>query len=42
MRHVLRNAAIPLTSLLGMTLGNLLGGAVIVEQVLAGEDSAGT
>lgn len=34
-RHVLRNAAIPLTSLLGMTLGNLLGGAVIVEQVFS-------
>ena len=34
-RHVLRNLAIPLTSLLGMTLGNLLGGAVIVEQVFS-------
>ncbi|MEE3806542.1 MULTISPECIES: nickel ABC transporter permease [Lysinibacillus] len=34
-RHVLRNAAIPLTSLLGMTLGSLLGGAVIVEQVFS-------
>jgi len=34
-RHVLRNVAIPLTSLLGMTLGNLLGGAVIVEQVFS-------
>ncbi|WP_339280975.1 nickel ABC transporter permease [Lysinibacillus sp. FSL P2-0066] len=34
-RHVLRNAAIPLTPLLGMTLGNLLGGAVIVEQVFS-------
>lgn len=33
--HVLRNAAIPLTSLLGMTLGNLLGGVVIVEQVFS-------
>ncbi|MGE7951036.1 nickel ABC transporter permease [Lysinibacillus xylanilyticus] len=35
LRHVLRNAAIPLTSLLGMTLGSLLGGAVIVEQVFS-------
>lgn len=34
-RHVLRNAVIPLTTLLGMTLGNLLGGAVIVEQVFS-------
>ncbi|WP_338651159.1 nickel ABC transporter permease [Lysinibacillus sp. Y5S-8] len=34
-RHVLRNAAVPLTSLLGMTLGSLLGGAVIVEQVFS-------
>ncbi|MCL1698361.1 MULTISPECIES: nickel ABC transporter permease [unclassified Lysinibacillus] len=34
-RHVLRNAIIPLTTLLGMTLGNLLGGAVIVEQVFS-------
>ncbi|WP_082389462.1 nickel ABC transporter permease [Lysinibacillus sp. ZYM-1] len=34
-RHVWRNAAIPLTTLLGMTLGNLLGGAVIVEQVFS-------
>ncbi len=33
--HVLRNAAVPLTSLLGMTLGSLLGGAVIVEQVFS-------
>ncbi|MFJ8511613.1 nickel ABC transporter permease [Lysinibacillus xylanilyticus] len=34
-RHVLRNAVIPLSTLLGMTLGNLLGGAVIVEQVFS-------
>lgn len=34
-RHVLRNAVIPLTTVLGMTLGNLLGGAVIVEQVFS-------
>ncbi|MFJ8103445.1 nickel ABC transporter permease [Lysinibacillus sp. NPDC096212] len=34
-RHVLRNAIIPLSTVLGMTLGNLLGGAVIVEQVFS-------
>ncbi|MGE6516989.1 nickel ABC transporter permease [Lysinibacillus sphaericus] len=34
-RHVLKNAAIPVTTMLGMTLGNLLGGAVIVEQVFS-------
>lgn len=34
-RHVGRNAAIPISTLLGMTLGNLLGGAVIVEQVFS-------
>ncbi|QDQ03471.1 ABC transporter permease subunit [Lysinibacillus fusiformis] len=34
-RHVLKNAAIPMTTMLGMTLGNLLGGAVIVEQVFS-------
>ena len=34
-RHVLRNAVIPLTTVLGMTLGNLLCGAVIVEQVFS-------
>ncbi|MFC9541119.1 nickel ABC transporter permease [Lysinibacillus sp. NPDC056959] len=34
-RHVFKNAAIPLTTMLGMTLGNLLGGAVIVEQVFS-------
>lgn len=35
LRHILRNAMIPLISLLSMTLGNLLGGAVIVEQVFS-------
>lgn len=34
-RHVLKNAAIPMTMMFGMTLGNLLGGAVIVEQVFS-------
>lgn len=34
-QHVLKNAAIPLVTMIGMTLGNLLGGAVIVEQVFS-------
>lgn len=34
-RHVLKNALIPVISSLGMTIGNLLGGSVIVEQVFA-------
>ena len=32
-RHALRNAAIPIITLLGLQSGYLLGGAVIVEQV---------
>jgi peptide/nickel transport system permease protein len=32
-RHALRNAALPLCTAIGLQLGNLLGGAVIVEQV---------
>ena len=32
-RHALRNAALPLLTTVGLQLGNLLGGAVIVEQV---------
>lgn len=35
LKHVLKNAAVPMTTMLGMTLGNLLGGAVIVEQVFS-------
>jgi len=31
MRHALRNALIPVTTMAGMHLGNLLGGAVVVE-----------
>jgi peptide/nickel transport system permease protein len=34
-RHALRNAALPLLTAVGLQLGNLLGGAVIVEQVFA-------
>ena len=32
-RHVLRNAAIPIVTLLGLQLGYLLGGAFIVETI---------
>lgn len=35
MRHVLRNALIPIAALLGPALGSLLGGAVIIEQVFS-------
>lgn len=34
-RHALRNAAIPITTMLGLDFGRLLGGAVIVESVFA-------
>ncbi len=34
-RHVLRNAAIPAVTLIGLDFGRLLGGAVIVETVFA-------
>ncbi len=34
-RHVLRNALIPIAALLGPGLGSLLGGAVITEQVFS-------
>ena len=35
MRHALRNALIPLVTVLGMRVGYLLGGAVITETVFA-------
>ncbi len=35
LKHVLRNAAIPVISVLALELGNLLAGAVIVETVFA-------
>ncbi len=35
MRHVLRNALIPVTTVAGMHLGTLLGGAVVVETVFS-------
>ncbi|MFN7209479.1 MAG: ABC transporter permease [Aggregatilineales bacterium] len=34
-RHALRNALIPIVTLLGVQVGYLLGGAVIVEQIFA-------
>jgi len=34
-RHVLKNAAIPVVTLIGMNMGYLLGGAIIVEQIFA-------
>lgn len=33
--HVLRNALIPIVTLIGMQIGSLLGGAVIVEQIFS-------
>jgi len=33
LRHTLRNALIPLITVVGLTLPNLLGGAVITEQI---------
>ena len=34
-RHALRNALIPLVTLIGMDLGSLLGGAIVVETIFA-------
>jgi len=34
-RHALRNAALPIVTLIGLNLGTLLGGAVIVEYIFA-------
>lgn len=34
-RHVLRNALIPIITLVGMQIGSLLGGAVIIEQIFS-------
>ena len=34
-KHALRNAAVPIVSLVGLQLGSLLGGAVLVETVFA-------
>ncbi|SHE33564.1 peptide/nickel transport system permease protein [Lampropedia hyalina DSM 16112] len=35
LRHVLRNALIPLTTMVGMQVGALLGGAVVIETIFA-------
>lgn len=34
-KHVLRNALIPVVTILGLTFGNLLGGAVLTETIFA-------
>lgn len=34
-RHVFRNSLIPILSIIGLQLGNMLGGAVIIESVFA-------
>jgi peptide/nickel transport system permease protein len=34
-RHVLRNAAIPIVTVIGMQAGYLVGGTIVVEQVFA-------
>jgi peptide/nickel transport system permease protein len=34
-KHALRNAAIPITTVIGLQAGYLLGGAIVVEQVFA-------
>ena len=35
LRHVLRNALIPVTTVAGLNVGTLLGGAVVVETVFS-------
>lgn len=35
LRHTLRNALIPVVTVLGLTIGNLLGGAVLTETIFA-------
>jgi ABC-type dipeptide/oligopeptide/nickel transport system permease component len=36
-RHALRNAMIPVLTIIGLQFGNLLGGAVVIETVFARE-----
>ena len=35
MRHVLRNALVPIVTMTGLQFGYLLGGAVVVEQIFS-------
>ena len=35
LRHALKNALIPVVTVLGLQFGNLLGGAVVIETVFA-------
>jgi ABC-type dipeptide/oligopeptide/nickel transport system permease component len=35
LRHALRNALIPVVTIMGLQFGNLLGGAVVIETVFA-------
>jgi ABC-type dipeptide/oligopeptide/nickel transport system permease component len=35
LKHALRNAAIPIVTIIGLQIGPLLGGAIITEQVFA-------
>jgi peptide/nickel transport system permease protein len=35
LKHALRNAAIPITTVIGMQAGYLLGGAIVIEQVFS-------
>ena len=37
-RHVLKNALIPVVTILGLQLGAFLGGAVVTESILIGQD----
>ena len=40
LRHALKNALIPVVTVLGLQFGNLLGGAVVIETVFAWPGSA--
>lgn len=35
MRHVMKNAAIPIITVMGMQLGYILGGAIVIEQIFS-------
>jgi ABC-type dipeptide/oligopeptide/nickel transport system permease component len=34
-RHALRNAALPILTVLGLSFGQMLGGAIVVESIFA-------